>query len=106
MLNSKTTPATKGRQHDHQSLVSAEQLEQSNQIFEHCNQHDPLIAAYDFRWGLLFTKPLSQIEGMAIGVREDFLKHAHNRFRGGRPFAGNLCPDPVSARVCFWSLAE
>ena len=49
---------------------------------------------------------LYQIEGMAIGVREDFLKHAHNRFHGGRPFAGNLCPDPVSARVCFWSLAE
>jgi hypothetical protein len=42
---------------------------------------------------------------MAIGVREDFLKHAHNRFRGGRPFAGNQCPDPVSARVCFWALA-
>jgi hypothetical protein len=42
---------------------------------------------------------------MAIGVREDFLKKAHSRYHGGRPFAGNQCPDPVSARVCFWALA-
>jgi len=69
------------------------------------DQQDPLITAYDFQWNILFTKPLSQIEGMAIGVREDFLKKAHSRFRGGRPFAGNQCPDPVSARVCFWALA-
>ena len=107
MMNSKTT--NQPRKGDNMTIsqhVSAEQLEQSKQIFEHSNSYDPLIAAYDWRWGLLFTKPLSQIEGMAIGVREDFLKHAHNRFYGGRPFAGNQCPDPASARVCFWSLAE
>ena len=89
--------------------VSVENFEHSNPVFEHSkcsDSFDPLITAYDWRWGLLFTKPLSQIEGMAIGVREDFLKHAHNRFYGGRPFAGNQCPDPASARVCFWSLAE
>jgi hypothetical protein len=112
MMNSKTT--NQPRKGDNMTIsqhVSASpdfvQLEQSNKIFEHSkcsDSYDPLIAAYDFRWGLLFTKPLSQIEGMAIGVREDFLKNAHNRFRGGQPFAGNLCPDPASARVCFWSL--
>jgi len=85
--------------------VSAEQLEQSNQIFEHSecsDSYDPLIAAYDWRWGLLFTKPLSQIEGMAYGVREDLLT---GKTMPGA-IIGNQCPDPASARVCFWSLAE
>jgi hypothetical protein len=33
---------------------------------------DPLINAYGRNWEILFTKPLSQIEGMAWGVREDY----------------------------------
>jgi hypothetical protein len=79
-----------------------EQLEHYKPIFEHCNTYDPLIAAYDFQWNILFTKPLSQIEGMAYGVREDFL---NGKFMLGG-WTGNQCPDPASSAVCFWSLVE
>jgi len=110
MMNSKTfNQPRKGDKMTNRQHVSAEQLEQSNQIFEHSecsNSYDPLIAAYDFRWNELFRKPLSQIEGMAYGVREDFLDRKYLRWSGGKPFAGNQCPDPASARVCFWALVE
>jgi len=106
MMNSKTfNQPRKGDKMTNRQHVSAEQLEQSNQIFEHSecsNSYDPLIAAYDFRWNELFRKPLSQIEGMAYGVREDFLNG--RVMLGG--FVGNQCPDPASARVCFWALVE
>lgn len=85
--------------------VSAEQLEQSNQIFEHSecsDSYDPLIAAYDWRWGLLFTKPLSQIEGMAYGVREDLLT---GKTMPGA-IIGNQCPAISSTRVCFWVFVD
>jgi hypothetical protein len=81
MMNSKTT--NQPRKGDNMTIsqhVSASpdfvQLEQSNQIFEHSkcsDSFDPIIAAYDFRWNKLFVKPLSQVEGMAYGVREDLL---------------------------------
>lgn len=84
---------------------NTEQLEHSNQIFEHSkcsNSYDPLIAAYDFRWNKLFTKPLSQIEGMAYGVREDLLT---GKYMPGA-IIGNQCPAISSTRVCFWVFVE
>lgn len=82
--------------------VSAEQLEHSKEIFEHSKTYDPLIAAYDSRWNEIFRKPLSKVEGMAYGVREDFL--AGKYMLGG--FVGNQCPDSTSSNVCFWVLVE
>lgn len=76
-----------------------EQLEHSNHNFE---QYDPTISACDFRFNEIFRKPLSQIEGMAYGVRADFL---NGKFLPGG-FTGNQCPDPASSAVCFWVLAE
>ena len=84
---------------------NTEQLEQSKQIFEHSNcsdSFDPLIAAYDYRWNKLFTKPLSQIEGMAWGVREDLLT---GKCMPGA-IIGNQCPAISSTRVCFWVFVE
>jgi len=68
----------------------------------HFVAYDPLITAYDFRWEPLFTKPLSQIEGIAYGVAQDFLE---GKFMPGG-FTGNQCPDSASSAVCFWSLVE
>jgi hypothetical protein len=90
MMNSKTT--NQPRKGDNMTIsqhVSAEQLEQSNQIFEHSkcsDSYDPLIAAYDFRWGLL-VKPLSQVEGMATVSA----KISSRRHMPGATL-GNLCP--------------
>ena len=106
MMNSKTT--NQPRKGDNMTIsqhVSAEQLEQSNQIFEHSkcsDSFDPLIAAYDFRWNKLFVKPLSQVEGMAYGVREDLLT---GRYMPGA-IIGNQCPAISSTRVCFWVFVD
>ena len=84
---------------------NTEHLEHSNQIFEHSNcsdSFDPLIAAYDYRWNKLFTKPLSQIEGMAYGVREDLLT---GKYMPGA-IIGNQCPAISSTRVCVWVFVE
>lgn len=77
-----------------------EQLEHYDPVFEHYSTYDPSIAAHDFQWNILFIKSLSQIEGMAVGVREEF--QSGNFMPGG--FRANLCPDPASSAVCFWSL--
>lgn len=85
--------------HSVPTASNLEQLEHSNHIFE---QYDPVISACDFRFNEVFRKPLSQIDGMASGVRADFL---NGKFLPGG-FADNQCPDPASASVCFWVLAE
>lgn len=64
--------------------------------------YNPTIAAYDHRWTEIYRKPLNEIEGMAYGVREDFQNG--KIMLGG--FVGNQCAEPVSSRVCFWSLVE
>jgi hypothetical protein len=100
MINSKTS-----LNHERNDImtsshfVPAEQLEHSKPVFE---QYDPLIAAYDFRWNKLFTKPLSQIEGMAYGVREDLLT---GKWMPGA-IIGNQCPAISSTRVCFWVFVD
>jgi hypothetical protein len=82
--------------------TNSEQLEHYDPVFEHYSTYDPSIAAHDFQWNTLFIKPLSQIEGMAVGVREEFQS---GKFMPGG-FRGNQCPDPASSAVCFWSLVE
>jgi hypothetical protein len=88
--------------HSVQTESNLEQLEHYDPVFEHSNSYDPLIAAYDFRWNKLFTKPLSQIEGMAYGVREDLLT---GKCMPGA-IIGNQCPAISSTRVCFWVFVD
>ena len=85
--------------------VSVENFEHSNPVFEHSkcsDSFDPLITAYDYRWNKLFVKPLSQIEGMAYGVREDLLT---GKYMPGA-IIGNQCPAISSTRVCFWVFVD
>ena len=61
---------------------------------------NPIIIAFDRNWNELFRKPLSQIEGMAYGVREDY----ENGYRGIKT---NWCvsrsTDPTTKRIHAWS---
>ena len=61
---------------------------------------NPTIIAFDRNWNELFRKPLSEIDGMAYGVREDY----ENGYRGIRT---NWCvsksTDPIVQRICAWS---
>ena len=59
---------------------------------------NPVVQAYDFKWGLLFEKPLDQIEGMANGVRED-IETGYMKPGG---FRGNLCVDSAHTPICYW----
>jgi hypothetical protein len=61
---------------------------------------NPIIIAFDRNWNELFRKPLSLIEGMAYGVREDY--------EGGyRGIKTNWCVaksnDPTIQRICAWA---
>jgi len=85
--------------HSVPTTSNLEQLEHSKRKFE---QYDPIISACDFGFNEIFRKPLSQIEGMAYGVRADFLNGKY--LPGG--FTGNLCRDSASSAICFWVLAE
>ena len=66
---------------------------------------DPIIIAFDRNWNELYRKPLSQIEGMAYGTREDY----ENGYRGikhnwciGTP-ASSASP-ASTPRVFAWSV--
>ena len=106
MMNSKTTnQPRKGDKMTTSQHVSVENFEHSNPVFEHSkcsDSFDPLITAYDYRWNKLFVKPLSQIEGMAYGVREDLLT---GKYMPGA-IIGNQCPAISSTRVCFWVFVD
>lgn len=109
MMNSKTfNQPRKGDKMTNRQHVSMTTTSQPIEFSEHYekkleqSKYDPLIAAYDFRWNELFRKPLSKVEGMAYGVREDFLNG--KVMLGG--FVGNQCPDAASSNVCFWALVE
>jgi hypothetical protein len=60
---------------------------------------NPMIKAYDFRWKLMFAKPLNEVEGMAYGVREDISSGLYKT----NGVAINWCPD--SNEVCYWVVA-
>ena len=106
MMNSKTTnQPRKGDKMTTSQHVSVENFEHSNPVFEHSkcsDSFDPTIAAYDYRWNKLFVKPLSQVEGMAYGVREDLLS---GKYMPGA-IIGNQCPAISSTRVCFWVFVD
>jgi hypothetical protein len=61
---------------------------------------NPTIIAFDRQWNELFRMPLSQIEGMAYGVREDY----ENGYRG---IKHNWCigksADTTAQRIHAWS---
>lgn len=57
---------------------------------------NPIIAAFDRNWNELYRAPLSQIEGMAYGVREDYES-------GYRGIKTNWCISEASKRVCHWA---
>lgn len=58
---------------------------------------NPIIVALDRKGCELFRAPLSDIRGMAYGVKEDFAS-------GKIVLAGSWCP--TDNRVCFWSVAS
>jgi len=57
---------------------------------------NPIIIAFDRKWKELYRAPLSQIQGMAYGVREDY----ENGFRG---IKHNWCPSADSQKVHAWA---
>ncbi len=57
---------------------------------------NPTIIAFDRNWNELYRKPLSQIEGMAYGVREDYES-------GYRGIKTNWCTSEASKSVCAWA---
>ena len=66
---------------------------------------NPMVIAFDRNWNELYRKPLSQIEGMAYGTREDY----ENGYRGikhnwciGTP-ASSASP-ASTPRVFAWSV--
>ena len=59
-------------------------------------KHDPIIIAFGLGWVELYRAPLSRIEGMAYGVREDYES-------GYRGIKHNWCTAKTSERVHAWS---
>ena len=60
------------------------------------SKHDPLIIAFGLGWKELYRAPLSKIEGMAYGVREDYES-------GYRGIKTNWCTSKTSEKVHAWS---
>lgn len=57
---------------------------------------NPIIIAFGLGWKELYRAPLSQIQGMAYGVREDY----ESGYRGIKP---NWCTSDASKKVHAWS---
>jgi hypothetical protein len=57
---------------------------------------NPIIIAFDRKWNELYRAPLSQIQGMAYGVREDY----ESGFRG---IKHNWCTTQTSEKVHAWA---
>ena len=57
---------------------------------------NPIIIAFGRNWEELYRAPLSQIQGMAYGVREDYES-------GYRGIKHNWCTAKTSERVHAWS---
>lgn len=61
---------------------------------------NPTIIAFDRNWNELLRKPLSDMEGMAYGVREDY----ENGYRGIKTnWCTSKSTDPIVQRICAWS---
>ena len=59
-------------------------------------KRDPIIIAFGLGWKELYRAPLSQIQGMAYGVREDYES-------GYRGIKHNWCTSTASEKVHAWS---
>lgn len=59
-------------------------------------KRDPVIIAFGLGWVELYRAPLSQIKGMAYGVREDY----ESGYRGIR---SNWCTSDDSKQVHAWA---
>jgi len=59
-------------------------------------KRDPIIIAFGLGWVELYRAPLSKIEGMAYGTREDYES-------GYRGIKHNWCTSATSAKVHAWS---
>ena len=59
-------------------------------------KRDPIIIAFGLGWVELYRAPLSRIEGMAYGTREDYES-------GYRGIKHNWCTAKTSERVHAWS---
>jgi len=57
---------------------------------------DPIIIAFGLGWKELYRAPLSKIQGMAYGTREDYES-------GYRGIKHNWCTSNESARVHAWA---
>lgn len=60
---------------------------------------NPTIIAYGLGYKELFRKPLSEVQGMAYGVREDYEN-------GSTKLTVNQCTARESDRVFAWGVAE
>jgi hypothetical protein len=60
------------------------------------SKRNPTIIAFDMFWQEIYRMPLSQVEGMAYGVRDDYEA-------GYRGIKSNQCVSDVSRRVHYWS---
>lgn len=59
-------------------------------------KHDPIIIAFGLGWVELYRAPLSQIQGMAYGTREDYES-------GYRGIKHNWCTSDASKKVHAWA---
>ena len=59
-------------------------------------KRDPIIIAFGLGWVELYRAPLSRIEGMAYGTRDDYEA-------GYRGIKHNWCTSESSAKVHAWS---
>lgn len=59
-------------------------------------KRDPIIIAFGRNWEELYRAPLSKIQGMAYGVREDYES-------GYRGIKHNWCTAATSEKVYAWS---
>jgi hypothetical protein len=59
-------------------------------------KRDPIIIAFGLGWKELYRAPLSKIEGMAYGTREDYES-------GYRGIKHNWCTAKTSEKVHAWS---
>ena len=57
---------------------------------------NPIIIAFDRNWNELYRKPLTQIEGMAYGVRDDYES-------GYRGIKINMAQSRTTHRIAYWS---
>lgn len=69
---------------------------QNSHAHQPTTKRDPMIIAFGLGWKELYRAPLSKIQGMAYGVREDYES-------GYRGIKTNWCTSPESDKVHAWA---